>query len=318
MFLWDRALPVDLQLLDVLLPRFLGERAVAEALDKQVKQLQKGWNGERKLDYHLEALPDAFRVLPDVTLTVGSADFQMDTLIVTDECLFIIDSKSVEGEITFDTRFRQFHQLLAGQRTEMTYPITQVERLKAMFIRWLDHMNLHGLPIYYFISIAENSTSIQVIGDENKVRNVVGYAEMMPIMVQMKHEQIAGKFPANRVAAKKIIHAVEMHRKPFSTDLLRQYRIQKSHVKPGVKCAGCSGTVMMTYYYGMWICPSCKTTDRHAGARALSDYTLLFGNAITNEEARHFLQLEDRKTVRRILKRSNFVRRRGSLIWYRP
>lgn len=53
--------------------------------------------------------------------------------------------------------------------------------------------------------------------------------------------------------------------------------------------------------FGYWLCPKCKHQGKNDHIHALNDYYLLIGDTITNKQARDFLMLTSRTTMRDIL-----------------
>lgn len=68
-------------------------------------------------------------------------------------------------------------------------PITQIENAQFHLIRWLQNLNLSGLPIYYFISFAEHSTVLTVTGDARSIEKIVAYVDEVPLRIITKNEQ---------------------------------------------------------------------------------------------------------------------------------
>src|SRR5699024_4897263 len=129
----------------------------------------------------LKSLPSEFAVFNDVTLTIFGKKFQIDSLIITAYAIFIIEVKSSEGTATFNTTLRQFIQNNGEKLHGRKYPITQVENSQFHLLRWLQQRGLGGLPIYYLIAFSEQSTIINVSGDEGAIRKVVSYVGEVPL-----------------------------------------------------------------------------------------------------------------------------------------
>src|SRR5690625_728302 len=102
MIIRQRKKPLSLQKLDALISRLPENHPKLPMLRKQAAIEQKGFNGERKLDYHLETLSDDYSVLNNVCFSLYGKKTQIDSLIITEQAIFIIEVKSYEGIITFD------------------------------------------------------------------------------------------------------------------------------------------------------------------------------------------------------------------------
>src|SRR5699024_2477217 len=133
-----------------------------------------------------------------------NATFQIDSLILSRHAIFIIDSKSIDGLITFNTNLQQVTQLHQGVEKSFKYPITQLESIKFLFMKWLEARGLTGFPIFYFVSLADTSSILCVVGDEEHIRKLVTYAEGIPHYIMRKNEQVANISPVNKILQEKI------------------------------------------------------------------------------------------------------------------
>src|SRR5690554_7933025 len=64
--------------------------------------LEKGLEGERKLDQRLEELPEEVLILRDLTLEIGHSIFQVDTLLIFENQLYLLEVKNLEGDYYLD------------------------------------------------------------------------------------------------------------------------------------------------------------------------------------------------------------------------
>src|SRR5699024_7525938 len=123
----ERLPPLALLTLDACISRLRDGHPKLSLLRENAAKYQKGFNGERKLDYHLRSLDQTFSILSDVTLSVFGKQFQMDSFIVTSNAIYIIEVKSLDGTITFHTGLKQLTQDNGEKLVGRKYPITQSE-----------------------------------------------------------------------------------------------------------------------------------------------------------------------------------------------
>lgn len=76
MIIRKRKKPKPLQKLDALIPRISPAHPKLPLLRKQAASYQKGYNGERKLDYHLQGMPEQFTIINDATLMFLERSFK--------------------------------------------------------------------------------------------------------------------------------------------------------------------------------------------------------------------------------------------------
>lgn len=277
-------------------------------------QMQKGYNGERKLDYHVRSLPDNFTVLNDITLRLFDKKFQMDTVILSALAIYIIEVKSYEGTVTFDTSLKQCLQHTGEKLLGYKYPITQVEMNVYHLMRWLQNRGLAGIPIYYFIAFAEQSTIIHVKGEEESIKKVMAYVEEIPLRVMKMDASHSKQKTVNQQLKNRIVNAILSECEDFTYDVLEEFNINKQQIQPGIHCPQCR-KLGMKRAYGRWQCPSCNTNSKDAHNRALQDYFLLFGDTITNKQCREFLGVNSRYLATRILQNLNFITQKSTQNW---
>lgn len=315
MIIFKRIAPQSLRYLQALLPRLSPRHQHYEDLQIEAAIRQKGFNGEKKLDYHLQMLGEDYKIMNDTTLSYHGSTFQIDSLIISQHAIFIIDSKSIDGVITFNTNLQQLTQHHQGVEKSFKYPITQLESIKFLFMKWLEARGLTGFPIFYFVSIADTSSILRVIGDEEHIRKLVTYAEGIPHNILRKNEQVTNISPSNKILQEKIRTAVWREKEDLFIDLAQKYKIQGHEIAPGVVCVKCY-QLHTIFKHGFWSCEKCGYKCKNAYRHGFRDYFLLFGNGISNKETRWFLGVNNRSTATRILQRSKLRYNPKNKRWY--
>lgn len=316
MFVKERFTPLPLQKMDAAIRRLPDVHTELSGLQTKVAKAQRGYNGERRLDYHLNILPGNFSILSDVTLTDYGKQFQMDSLIISEQAIFLIEVKNFYGTITFDTTLNQLTRDDGRRLSGYQYPITQVENTQFRLLRWLQKRNLAGLPIYYFIAIAENSTIFKVVGDAGAMKKVVLYVEEIPLRIIKINDYLSQNSVGKNQLKNKIVKEIMSSFVDFDIDILGKFGILKNEILPGVHCLDC-GRLAMSRKYGKWHCNYCKSVAHHAHRSALLDYTLLISDFLTNKTCRGFLQIDSRHLAKRLLKNSGYMLKEGTEKWYR-
>ncbi len=308
--------PLPLQMLDALIPRLPSNHPQLKDLRIDAAKLQKGYNGERKLDYHIEGLSDDFTIMADVCFSLHNKQTQIDSLIVSDHAIFIVEVKSFTGIITFDTTLRQCYRDIEGDIERYKYPITQVQTVQANLLRFLQIAKQSGLPIYYFVAFSERSTYIKVKGEENSLKNIVTYVEDIPHQVRRLNEELASKHPIEKSShsRNKVVQHIMRNCEDFMIDIMKKYQIHPSEILSGVQCPQCN-FLGMKRKTGNWYCPSCSATCNNAHEKALQDFKILFNETLTNPQCRQFLQLNSRHTTKYILQQSQNIKQATRYKW---
>lgn len=304
-----RKKPLSLQKIDALIARLPEGHPKMAMLRKQAAMEQKGFNGERKLDYHIESLSDDYSVLNDICFSLYGKKTQIDSLIMSAQAIFIIEVKSYEGVITFDPELRQCYRVIEGEAERFKYPITQVEAIQSALLRLLQLAHLSGLPIYYFIAFSERSTLIKVKGEEESVKKVVTYVEDVPFQVMKINDQLMAQKSSqpNNQLRSKVVQYIMQHCEDFDKDILSEFNIKQADILTGVHCPDCHHLGMVRKI-GNWYCPNCDAISKTAHLKSLQDYALLFGSTITNVQCSHFLHIQSRHTTKYILQQSTLLK----------
>lgn len=311
-----RKRPLPLQKLDALISRLPENHPQIAYVQKEAAKQQKGYNGERKLDYHIEHLSDDYSIMADVCFTLGGKQTQIDSLIITAHAIFITEVKSIEGTVTFDTELRQCYRDREGEVERYKYPITQVQAIHARLLQLLQLAELGGLPIYYFVAFSERSTFINVKGEGHNLKHIVTYVEDIPFQIIRINEQLAAQNTSknNQQLRQKIVQYIMHHCEAFDIDIYKKHHISQADILPGVHCPTCRH-LGMKRLIGKWRCVKCIATSKTAHLESLRDYALLYSTIIKNDQCCHFLNIESRHTAKYLLQQAPNVKKNNRLTW---
>lgn len=276
--------------------------------------MQKGLNGERKLDLLLTSLPSDFSIIRDLSLTYLHTTIQIDTAVITQHAIFLIEVKNFSGTITFDTTLHQLIRSDGEIENGFKYPITQCENNLYVLRQWLENHNLSGLPIHYFIAIAEPSTIIKIDEPSSPVQNIIAHASEITLRLLRKNSDIANFSSGNVQLQTNIYHALRDEHRDFDIDIMHRYKIDPTHILPGVRCLNCN-QLKMVKLKRKWKCPHCDIFIKSPHKQALREFHLLFTKSISLKQCIYWLQLDSRHIAKRILIASGYTYNRKHLIW---
>ncbi len=309
-----REKPRTLQKMDALIPRLSKGHPQLPLLRQNAAKLQKGYNGERRLDYYLQGLPSTFNIFSDVCLDVFGKQIQIDSLVVTPHSIFILEVKNYEGTLTFDTNHRQLIQTNKEMETAYSYPLNQTDNLHFLFMQWLDLHGLSGIPIHSLICIAKASTIIQVQGNVEHIAKFVVNVDEVPIRLMEMEEKYKHIRKENNQLKNKITSKIMEQVKDFKIDIFKKYGILKSDILFGTRCLKCYA-LGLEYYRGIWHCPNCDVTSKTAHLTTINDYFLLQKSHLQMKDAMEFFGISNRFIVHRILKKSNLKYQNKGRFW---
>ncbi|SDQ16246.1 nuclease-related domain-containing protein [Virgibacillus salinus] len=300
-----RTKPRPLQKLDAAIPRLSPHFQQLPAMKEDAAIQQKGFSGESKVDYYLDYLATNYTILQDVYLRVNGKNVQIDSLVLSQQAIYIVDSKNYNDTITFDSTLKQMTRSDGKVDKGFEYPITQVQNQQFHLQNWLSQHNLPSIPIYYFVAISEPSTIIKVNGDTEAIGKVVAHAARIPSMVMEKEKQITEQ-SVNKIQDGKVGKIILNACNVFDMDINKKFSIKKMDLSPGVICPEC-GLLGMERVYGGWRCRRCEMFSKNAHLNAISDYLLLVKPYITNRECMRFLKLNSRNGATRLLSKSGLI-----------
>ncbi|GER65555.1 hypothetical protein BpJC7_17370 [Weizmannia acidilactici] len=89
--------------LELFIFKSLNRRMDLTEKDKQYYwNLEKGYEGERHLDLLTEKLECDCLVLNDLRLYLNNTTFQIDTLVITGETIYVFEVKNYEGDFYYE------------------------------------------------------------------------------------------------------------------------------------------------------------------------------------------------------------------------
>lgn len=285
--------------LEALLRRLPAEHSLRERISADYSKQKAGYTGERNLDYPLSYLEDDWLILHDVRLQTGVHFFQMDTLILTSSCLFILEVKNISGSLFFDTDFNQLIRTKEEASEAFPDPLMQADRQQWLLAKWLQHSPYPNIPIETLVVISSPRTILQTSPNNhslyNKVIHSMKLSSVIP-SVAKKYQDIL-----NREEVSSLAELILQCHHPQDVDILSRYKLNKSDLLSGVRCPACSYLPLIRRM-GSWHCSKCGERSSTAHLQALRDYWLLMGPSITNKIARQYLGVSSESTMRKILK----------------
>jgi len=305
MILRNRTKPLPLRKLDASIPRLPPQFPQLSKMKEDAKMQQQGYSGEKKVDYFLDNLAPMYTILQDVYLRENNKNFQIDSLPIANHSIFIVDAKNYQGTITFNTTLRQLTRSDGKIESGFNYPITQVKNQKFHLQNWLKQHSLGHIPVTCFVAIADPSTVVQVVGNEEEVGKYVVHAAELPERIMHADRQF-GKKGVKKLPDYQIGRTILGACGEFDIDMFKTYGVRPSDILPGVICSNCRLRGMARVYKG-WHCRQCNYFSRNAHLKAIEDYLLLIKDWITNKECMWFLGNINRALATRILKTSGLI-----------
>jgi Nuclease-related domain len=294
--------------------RLLQEEALARRIQKNhpllpkinssIEKRRAGYRGEQNMDYHLTFLPhNRYTVVRDLQLT-DQFPFQIDTLLLSTQLIFILETKNIYGELFFDKYSNQLIRKVEGNENGFANPREQAQRQTYQFKNWLRKHKFPTIPVEYFATISYPQSIVK--SNDEKLFDRVFHTEH----VVKKILHLEKSYPAvitDNKTLRKIYKTLFKKNTPVKQDVLKKWGIQPAEIIRGVQCPACH-KLPMKRNYSIWFCPYCMFESKVAHIQAIRDYFLLLDSVITNKACREFLLLSSRRTSLQILNSMNLIK----------
>jgi hypothetical protein len=288
-----RSKPLMILILAALLRRLPKSHPCYPQIEEEYRRRMAGYHGEESLDYYLRSLPQQkYFILHDLNLQDGDFNCQIDTMIISSGCIYLIGVKHMAGELEFDTTLEQFKQTKDGETKGYGCPIAQEERHMVYMQKLLAALHFPPVSIDYLITLTNPYCSFKVTGQNaHKVRPHVCKSDIFLKRIQQFEQAYQTSCLTTKEMLKLSRLLLKMNTPPVKF-VLEKYGVARADLRSGVQCPvqGCEFLPMVRTGQ-VWVCPKCGTVSKDAHIQAVADHFLLFGPTITNREFRAFTHL---------------------------
>ncbi|MBY0148076.1 nuclease-related domain-containing protein [Neobacillus niacini] len=278
--------------LGLVLTHFLNARMkLTEDEQKHYWTIKKGYEGEVRSDTWLKNLTDSWLVLHDLLLEYNQSIFQIDTLIIAYEKVYILDVKNFEGDYAVkDDKWYNPAGVLQKN------PLHQLERCETLLNKLLLELGYpYTIESYLIFNNPEFHLYIPTIHSAiifpTQLNRFLKRLNSKPVPLSKKHYQLAKQLES--------LHKIES---PYPR--LPSYTFEE--LRKGVICHNCKAFLTD----GTLICKKCGCIEDAEAAilRSLNEFRLLFpDNKITVDTIYDWCgSIKSKKVIRRVLSK-NFV-----------
>lgn len=270
--------------------RFLEPRMDFDLTEKQqLINLEKGYAGELEFDRRVSEIGCNFLTINDVLLEKQGTYFQLDSLFISVDVIYLFEIKSFEGDyyIIGDKWYTR-------TGTEIQNPLLQVARSESLLRRYLQAFH-PSLPIKsYLIFINPEFTLYQAPLNDTMI---------FPTQLQRFLKDLLSKKPFlkenHKNLARKIVSGHQV-KNPFS----RSPHYTYEELDKGIPCRQCKSMKTMVVA-GQLICSRCSNGEKVDSAilRSTEEFEFLFPElrVTTNTVYEWCGESLSKKTVRRVL-----------------
>ncbi|SDQ13702.1 nuclease-related domain-containing protein [Virgibacillus salinus] len=283
----------DLLAYEAVFRQLLEDYWKSDSIISAYKKEKAGYDGEKNVDYKLSTYPQKdLIVFQGIRLPNPPFYFQIDTLILTRNLIYILEVKNYQGKFQYDSKLQQLTQEVDGKATAYKDPILQAEAQKTHLQQWLEKHGIYNVPIETLVVIAFPSTIIENIHQDPEVYKKIIHSESLHQHLNRLSETHT-KNILTAATIRKLTKALLHEDQPLHTNILDFHNLSDQHLIKGVPCEKCNHSSMLRLYK-KWLCPKCKATAVKAHERKILDYFLLHGDTISNKQCRELLQVGPR------------------------
>jgi hypothetical protein len=290
--------------MEVLQRRLMYSHPNLTAIEDELGGRLFGHYGERSNDYFLKPLISrGYSVLHDLRLEAYKSYFQIDTLLISPWYFLILEVKNISGTLIFDHLNQVIRQKEDGTEAAFPNPIFQVKRQQSHLIEWLSKNRIPQIPVKSLVVMSNTKTIIKAPPAIKEVKEMITHSPYLQERIHFMEKMHTVEKLSKKELSKTAKTLVRQHQ-PENPDLLKRFQIDEKDIIKGVYCTKCFH-MPVTRKYGVWNCSQCsyKSPDLHLPT--LDDYTLLFGNSISNKQFCDFLQISSRHVAKRLLSTLN-------------
>lgn len=262
--------------------------------------LEKGFIGEQKFDLWLENLSNDWLILNDLLLESNNTVFQIDTLLISQETIYLFEVKNYEGDF-----YMEGDRWYTLSKAEIKNPLLQLKRSESLFRRLLQDLGYNTLIESYVIFINPDFHLYQAplnypIIFPTQLNRFFNKKNMTSFRLTDRHVKIADQL-------------ISMHLK--ESPYMRSHEYVYDELEKGISCGLCHSFIEETL-----VCAKCgyKEDNTSAVLRSVEEFKLLFPDKpITVDGMQEWCKvISSKKVIRRILSSKFKLRGHGKSACY--
>jgi hypothetical protein len=260
MFIKQRFMSKELKILTALNNRM----DLPEKEKQQYWSQLKGFEGELQFDRLIATLEPENLILSDLLLEVSGSVFQIDSLVIFQDTIYLFEVKNFEGDYYYDG---EKLRTIIGK--EVKDPLLQLKRSESLLRQLLNTINYNYTLKAYVIFINPEFSLFQAPKDEP----IILPTQMNRFIKKLNNTKSKISARNNKLAEKLLsLHLPE-------SPMKRSYEYEYGMLRKGVFCVEC-GAALNDYKWPSLTCPKCGSQENIESAilHSIEEYKLLFPN----------------------------------------
>ena len=272
-------------------------------ISDHLKYTEAGYNGETYVDHFLDQIdfPTPHFIFKGLHIQIRPNSYlQIDTLILTQKYIAILEIKNIKGKVFFQSNPKQLVRELNGEISTFKCPEQQIFRHNKKLELILAQLNI-SIPIEKRIVFAFSSTHIAHPPEFMKVlmgcdlsNHIDPLNELPDIISLTEFRKLKNYFSKNNSDfAPRPLHEM--------------YPFDYNHLITGIFCSSCEITLTSENK-----CPRCKISRKILQKQAIEEWFHLCKSTISNKECVFYLNLNNKFDGSYVLKKFNLEAKNNS------
>jgi DNA-directed RNA polymerase subunit M/transcription elongation factor TFIIS len=292
--MWPMFLKPRYESLELKILRALNARMELTENEKfHYSNLEKGYEGEVKFDLLAENLQEERYILNDLLLEVNGSYFQIDTLIISQAIIQLLDLKNYVGDYYLETD--KLYKL--PSKNECKNPVNQLKRSETLLRQLLQKHKLNYLV----------EASVVFVNPEFTLYHApMDHPIILPTQLNCfieKTNKMTSKLNEGHIKLAHLLISLHQTKNPFTG--LPPYDYDQ--LRKGIFCSSCQ-SFLVSIKNNALVCEKCGGHEKIQSAvvRCVEEFKLLFPDQkVTTESIFDWCKVDiGKKRIRRILKRN--------------
>lgn len=282
----ERLVPLELKILRILKSRI----SLSMKEEAYYINLEKGYQGEQLFDKWIEPLSENWIILKDLLLEINNTVFQVDSLLIGCEKIYIFEVKNYEGDFYFDS-----DKWYTTGRNEIKNPLLQVKRSETLLRQLLQEISYQTSIESYIVFVNPEFYLYQAPLNQQFI---------FPTQINRFIKKLCTVKTAqlNEKEYKFAKHLLSLNLSDSPYKQQREYKYDQ--FQKGIICVSCA-SLNTNIILDSVVCNECGYSEQVtlAVVRCVDEYTILFPHRriTTNGIFEWCKIIGSKKTIRRVL-----------------
>jgi hypothetical protein len=285
--------------------RFLNARMDLSAKDlNHYLNLEKGFIGEKNFDRSIENFFNDWLIINDLLLEYNNNFFQIDSVLISYETIYLIDVKNFEGDFYLN---KDLWYTISNN--EIKNPLEQLKRCESLFRRFIQNFGFNYSIDSHLVFINPDFYLYQAPLNQSMI-----FPTQLNRFINNLNKK-SGKLKDRHKKLADLLLSKHITESPFTQ--IPSY--SRDHLENGFTCRYCYSQLELGYDDKL-VCKKCGSKEDIDSAvlRNVEEYSLLFPERkITLGDIQEWCKIiKSKKTIRRILTQNFKVLNHGRSSYY--